>query len=109
MSTEPENPAPNLEPPSHIDTIDAQGQRTRVPRDDYAKKVLPDLLKASDNDPDRLTAIIMQSVRDGFAEEVMPAANRLTVIDKDNIERALTVFAGALAPSWTDSSVRCRP
>ena len=93
MSTEPENPAPNLEPPSHIDTIDAQGQRTRVPRDDYAKKVLPDLLKASDNDPDRLTAIIMQSVRDGFAEEVMPAANRLTVIDKDNIERALTVLA----------------
>jgi hypothetical protein len=93
MSTEPENPAPNLEPPSHIETIDAQGQRTRVPRDDYAKKVLPDLLKASDNDPDRLTAIIMQSVRDGFAEEVIPAANRLTVIDKDNIERALTVLA----------------
>ena len=63
------------------------------PLEPRAYAVPPGLLKASDNDPDRLTAIIMQSVRDGFAEAVMPAANRLTVIGKDNIERALTVLA----------------
>jgi len=93
MSTDPENPTPTPEPPSHIETIDARGQRVRVPRDEYAEKVLPELLKANDSDPERLTAVIMQAVRDGFAEQVMPAANRLTVIDKANIERALTVLA----------------
>lgn len=93
MSTDSQNPAPNPEPPSHIDAVDAQGQRVRIPREEYASKVLPDLLKANDSNPDQLTGVIMQAVRDGFAEQVIPAANRLTVIDKDNIERALTVLA----------------
>ncbi|MCB9879705.1 MAG: hypothetical protein H6835_19090 [Planctomycetes bacterium] len=64
----------------------------RIPRDEYRKKVLPDLIKAHGSDPDRLVAVLMQAVRDGFATDVIPAANRLTVVDK-NVERALTVLA----------------
>lgn len=95
MSTDSENPAPNPnpEPPSHIDAVNAQGQRVRIPRDEYADSVLPEMLKANNDDPDRLTAVVMQAVRDGFADQVIAAANRLTVIDKNNMERALTVLA----------------
>lgn len=93
MSTDSANPDPNPAPPSHIDAVNAQGQRVQIPRDEYANNVLPEMLKANNDDPDRLTAIVMQAVRDGFAENVIAAANRLTVIDKNNLERALTVLA----------------
>jgi tetratricopeptide (TPR) repeat protein len=93
MSTDPENSDSNPEPPSHIDTVDAGGRRVSIPREKYRAEVLPNLLKASESDPERLTAAIMQAVRDGFAEDVVAAANRLTVIDKENLERALTVLS----------------
>ena len=88
-----ENPESKPAQKTHIEVVNAQGQRTSVPRDEYQSNVLPQLVKASYDDPERLTAVIMQAVRDGFADDVIAAANRLTVIDKDNAERSLTVLS----------------
>ncbi len=80
------------EPPATIEAMDAFGRRVRITRDEYRTKILPDLLKAHGNNPEQLTAVILQALRDGLASEVIPAANRLTVVDKDP-ERALSVLA----------------
>lgn len=74
-----------------VEATDAFGRRVRLSRDEYRTKVLPDLVKQHGNDPDRLTAVILQAVRDGCAGDMVAAANRLTVIDKDP-ERALSVL-----------------
>jgi len=86
-------PAPAAAPvPDFIDALDAFGRRMRIPRDEYRGKVLPDLIKAHASNPDQLVAVIMQALRDGLAADVLAAANRLTVVDK-NVERALSVLA----------------
>lgn len=80
------------EPAPFVEAMDAFGRRVRIPREEYRSKVLPDLLKAHGSNPDQLVAVILQALRDGLAAEVLPAAIRLTVVDKD-VERALSVLA----------------
>lgn len=75
-----------------IEVMDAFGRRMRIGRDEYRNKILPDLLKANGSNPDQLVGVILQAVRDGLAADVLPAANRLTIVDKD-VERALSVLA----------------
>lgn len=84
----PEQPAK----PTHVEARDAMGRPVRIPRDEYENRVLPELVKAHNDNPDQLAAIVMQGVQHGFADKLIPAANRLTVIDK-NVERALSVLA----------------
>src|SRR5262245_54148076 len=105
LSPAPSKPAPAAAPPpaaadkpepaAFIDATDAFGRRVRLPREEYKKNVLPELVKAHGNDPDRLVAVILQGVRDGMAAEMIAAANRLTVIDKD-VDRALSVLGVVL-------------
>lgn len=80
------------EPAAFVEALDAFGRRVRIPREEYRSKVLPDLLKAHGANPEQLVAVILQALRDGLAAEVLPAAIRLTVVDKD-VERALSVLA----------------
>jgi len=75
-----------------VELTDSLGRRVRISRDEYRTKVLPDLLKAQANQPEQLVAVILQAVRDGLAADVLPAANRLTVVDKE-VERSLSVLA----------------
>jgi tetratricopeptide (TPR) repeat protein len=79
-------------PPAVIEGVDAFGRRMAIPREEYRSRMLPELLKAHGNNPDQLVGIILQALRDGFAADVLAAANRLTVVDKD-VERALSVLA----------------
>jgi tetratricopeptide (TPR) repeat protein len=79
-------------PPAVIEGVDAFGRRTAIPREEYRTRMLPELLKAHGNNPDQLVGIILQALRDGLAADVLAAANRLTVVDKD-VERALSVLA----------------
>ena len=58
------NDQPNT-PPTHVQGVDAQGRPIRIEREEFRTRVLPDLVKASENDPDRLTAVIMQGLREG--------------------------------------------
>ncbi|MFY9341757.1 MAG: hypothetical protein WAT39_04665 [Planctomycetota bacterium] len=85
-------PSGKPEPAAFIEARDGAGRPVRIPRDEYRSKVLPDLLKAHGSHPEQLVAVILQALRDGFANDVLPAAIRLTVIDKD-VERALSVLA----------------
>ena len=84
---------PSSAPSTHIQGVDPQGRPIQIEREEFRANVLPGLIKASESDPERLTAVIMQGLREGFADDLIAAANRLTVIDKNNMERALTVLA----------------
>jgi len=88
----PAEPAKKRELPEFVEATDAFGRRVRLSRDEYLKNVLPKLLEVHGNDPERLVALILQGVRDGLAPALIPAANRLTVVDKDP-DRALSVLA----------------
>jgi tetratricopeptide (TPR) repeat protein len=77
--------------PEFVEASDAFGRRVKLSRAEYRDRVLPELLKAHGSDPDRLAAVILQGVRDGLASEMIAAANRLTVIDKD-LDRALSIL-----------------
>jgi tetratricopeptide (TPR) repeat protein len=79
-------------PPEFVELQDAFGRRLRIAREEYRQKQLPELLKQQGNDPERLAAVILQGLRDGFAADLLAAANRLTVIDKEP-ERCLSVLA----------------
>lgn len=79
-------------PSAFVEGVDAFGRPVRIPRDEYRSRVLPELIKAHGNNPDQLVGVIMQALRDGLAADVLAAANRLTVVDKD-VERALSVLA----------------
>lgn len=79
-------------PPEHVDAIDSMGRRVRMPREEYRAKVLPELIKANGNDAERLTGVILQGIRDGFAADLVAAANKLTIVDKDP-ERCLSILA----------------
>lgn len=87
-----DKPKPAATPPPFLEGRDTFGRPVRIARDEYRKKVLPDLLKAHGSDAERLAAVLVQAVRDGFAADVVAAANRLTVVDKD-LDRALSVLA----------------
>lgn len=89
------DPPPARELPEFVEATDAFGRRVRLSREEYTKKVLPELLKVHGNDPERLVALLLQGVRDGLAAALIPAANRLTVIDKD-ADRALSVLGVVL-------------
>ena len=86
------SPSGKIEPPAFVEARDAAGRPVRIPRDEYRTRVLPELIKAHGSQPEQLVAVIMQALRDGFAQDVLPAAIRLTVIDKE-VERALSVLA----------------
>lgn len=75
-----------------IEAMDAFGRRVQLPREQYRTQVLPELVKAHGSDADRLAAVILQALRDGCAADVLAAANRLTVIDRDP-ERSLSILA----------------
>ncbi|MCA8951926.1 MAG: hypothetical protein KDE27_20625 [Planctomycetes bacterium] len=88
------DPNQPLQPPpgDFVEATDAFGRRVRLGRDDYRKRVLPDLLKAHGNDPAQLTAVIMQGLQHGFAKDLVQAANRLAALDPEP-ERGLSVLS----------------
>lgn len=85
----PAGPKPDGE---FVEATDSFGRRVRLTRDEYRKRVLPDLVKAHGNDPAQLTAVIMQGLQQGFAKDLVQAANRLAAIDPEP-ERALSVLS----------------
>ncbi len=82
-------PAPDAAP-DFLDATDTFGRRVRLPRDEYRDRVLPELVKAHGNDPAQLASVIMQALQQGFAKDLVQAANLLVAIDQEP-ERALSV------------------
>ncbi|MFZ6768040.1 tetratricopeptide repeat protein [Undibacterium sp. Di26W] len=73
-----------------ITAYDAQGRQVMVPRNEWREKVLLPSIAEKSNDPDALYNIIMTALNDGFAKDLVPAADRLLAIDTI-AERGYTV------------------
>jgi tetratricopeptide (TPR) repeat protein len=100
----PPAPAPPVPPAADprdeepIVCYDEFGRELQVKRGAWRTEVLPAQLRRSWNDPDALAGDIFMALRDGFAREVVSAAQHLHDIDP-NHERGASLRAGALMES----------
>lgn len=81
--TNPREPQPDAPPNDTIEATDVLGRQVRLPRAVWRQQILPNLLAQAGDDPDRLTAAILQCLQLGFAVDVLPAAFRLKEVDQD--------------------------
>lgn len=72
--------------------VDAFGRPQQVPREQWKKEVLPQVMEAYQHAPDKLAALLLQYLREGLADDLLPAALRLAALDKD-VERGLSILA----------------
>lgn len=93
MATAPQSPDPSRPAaPATVTVQDSFGRPVQLPRAQWRKDVLPQLVDAFAHDPGRLAMLVMQHLRDGLAEDLMPAAIRLAAVDTEP-ERGLSVLA----------------
>lgn len=64
-----------------IKTYDAQGQEVFIPREQWRRHILPDTLRRVQDDPEQLGVVLDDAVREGFAAEALPYAERLREAD----------------------------
>ncbi|QVQ27925.1 tetratricopeptide repeat protein [Achromobacter deleyi] len=83
------DPASN---PDLIRAYDAQGREIHVTRDQWRDSVLPGAIEQNWNDADPLAGLIIQSLNDGFFDEMLRPAARLVELD-GNGERAVVLQA----------------
>jgi hypothetical protein len=100
-------PAPhqNPEPPQEVVLHDAFGRSRPIPREDWRKDVLPKMVDGYAHAPDQLAGMIMQHVRQGLAEDLVPAAIRLAANDPEP-DRGLTVLSTVQIESGDLESAR---
>ena len=72
--------------------VDAFGRPQQIPREQWKKEVLPQVMDAYQHAPDKLAALLLQYMREGLADDLLPAALRLAALDKD-VERGLSILA----------------
>ena len=72
--------------------IDGFGRPLAIPREQFRKEVLPQVVQAYLHAPERLAAAILQYLREGLAPDLLPAALRLAALDPDP-ERGLSILA----------------
>ena len=86
-------PADGARPnPTTVTVRDAFGRAQQLPREQWRKDVLPKMVEGLAQRPDQLAAMILQGVRDGLADDLLPAALRLAAVDQ-NVERGLSMLA----------------
>lgn len=73
-----------------IKAYDENGNLVQITKEEWKTKVLPGILKSHWNDSNALYSDIVQSLHDGFIEEMLPASERLLEID-ENKERSYTI------------------
>lgn len=80
------------DPTRMIRAYDADGREIRVTREQWRDNVLPGAIQQDWNDADRLAGLIIQSLNDGFIDEMARPAERLVELDGD-AERAVVLQA----------------
>lgn len=80
------------DPTRMILAYDADGREIRVTREQWRDNVLPGAIQQDWNDADRLAGLIIQSLNDGFIDEMARPAERLVELDR-NAERAVVLQA----------------
>ncbi|MEY4830705.1 MAG: hypothetical protein RLZZ562_2501 [Planctomycetota bacterium] len=78
--------------PATVTMVDSFGRAQQIPREQWKKEVLPQVLDAYQHAPEKLAALLLQYMREGLSEDLLPAALRLAALDKD-IERGLSILA----------------
>lgn len=66
-----------------ITAYDAYGREVKITRDDWRNNVFLPNLEQKRNDPDELYRLIISGLNDGFADDLLSAAERLLEIDAD--------------------------
>ena len=69
------------QPPAMINAFDQNGQQVQVPREEWQTNVLPNMIKEVYEQPDQLYMLIVNSLNDGFVEEMIDPAQHLHQID----------------------------
>ena len=69
------------QPPATIRAFDQNGQEVQVPREEWRTNVLPNMVKEVSDTPDQLYVLIVNSLNDGFVDEMAVPAQRLAEID----------------------------
>jgi hypothetical protein len=87
-----------------IPAFDEQGHAIFVPRAQWAQEVLPESLKAAWEEPDKLRTHILVALNDGFADLLLPAAQRLAAIDPQKERGAATLALVQLENHLTDEA-----
>ncbi len=67
--------------PETVRAFDQYGREVQVPREDWRTNVIPGMLKEAWEDADRLYAVILNSLNEGFVAEMTDAAAHLLEID----------------------------
>jgi len=80
------------DPSQMIRAYDAEGREIRITREQWRDNVLPGAIEQDWNDADRLAGLIIQSLNDGFIDEMVRPAERLAELDR-NAERAVVLQA----------------
>ncbi|MBB1594103.1 lipopolysaccharide assembly protein LapB [Achromobacter sp. UMC46] len=75
-----------------IRAYDADGREVLITRDQWRSNVLPGAIEQDWNDADRLAGLIIQSLNDGFVDDMVRPAERLVELDQ-NAERAVVLQA----------------
>jgi tetratricopeptide (TPR) repeat protein len=75
-----------VRPDDVITAYDERGRELRIKRSDWVKGVLGPALEQAWNDPNALSAQIVQALRDDFVEQVADAAERLVALRPGNGE-----------------------
>lgn len=68
-------------PPAVIHAIDSYGRAVQIPRETWRQSILPDQVRRHWDDAVALGQFVAQSLADGFAADVLPAAHRCAETD----------------------------
>jgi tetratricopeptide (TPR) repeat protein len=69
--------------PDMIRVLDGQGREVLIPKAEWCEKILPGAIQKEWDNPNNLAQIILRSLDDGLASEVLDAAIQLEDIDAD--------------------------
>ncbi len=85
-------PAKQPSGPATVAMVDAVGRPQQISREQWRKEVLPQAIDAYQHSPEKLAALLLQYLREGLADDLLPAALRLAALDQD-VERGLSILA----------------
>lgn len=68
-------------PSDSVRAFDQYGREVMVPRDEWRTNVIPNMLKEAWDNPDQLYVMILNSLTDGFAPEMLEAGQHLAETD----------------------------
>ncbi len=71
--------------PNFVRVFNQYGQEIFVPRQQWRDEVLPNNLRTASNNPDELSAVLLNAMNDGFFAEIEGAAAHLRAIDTNAV------------------------